>query len=89
MLPPMRVLHRHVLAECVPTLGLFLAGFTFVLWMHSLFKLSDRVLPKGVPVGQVLRLLLPVSPLLTVLLTMGRLSADSELTARRAREQTP
>jgi len=95
MLPPMRVLHRYVLTECLPTLGLSMVVFTFVLLMHRLFKLSDLVIAKGVPLAEVLGLLslalpqllpllLPVSLLLAVMLAMGRLSADSEITAMRA-----
>ncbi len=91
----MRVLNRYLLAECLPTLGLSLAVFTFVLLMHRVFKLSDLVIAKGVPLGTVLGLLglalpallpllLPVSLLLAVLLAVGRLSADSEIVAMRA-----
>lgn len=91
----MRVLNRYLLTECLPTLGLALAVFTFVLLMHRLLKLSDLVIAKGAPLGQVLALLglalpallpllLPVSLLLAVLLALGRLSADSEVVAMRA-----
>lgn len=91
----MRVLDRYLLTECLPTLGLALAVFTFVLLMHRLLKLSDLVIAKGAPLGQVfallglalpalLPLLLPVSLLLAVLLALGRLSADSEVVAMRA-----
>lgn len=89
------VLDRYLLSECVPTLGLSLAVFTFVLLTHRLLKLSDLVVAKGVPLGAVLKLLglalpavlpllLPVSLLLAVLLAMGRLSADGEVVAMRA-----
>jgi lipopolysaccharide export system permease protein len=95
MLRAMRVLHRYILAECVPTMGLSLLVFIFVLLMHRLYMLADLVIAKGVPPLEVLFLLslalpallpvlLPVSLLLAVLLTMGRLSADSEITAMRA-----
>ncbi|MEW6487908.1 MAG: LPS export ABC transporter permease LptF [Thermodesulfobacteriota bacterium] len=91
----MRVLNRYLLSECLPPLGLALAVFTFVLLMHRLLKLSDLVIAKGAPLGQVLALLglalpallpllLPVSLLLAVLLAVGRLSADSEVVAMRA-----
>ncbi|MDW7711396.1 MAG: LPS export ABC transporter permease LptF [Deferrisomatales bacterium] len=91
----MRILNRYILTECLPTLGLSLVVFTFVLLMHRLIKLSDLVIAKGVPLGQVLGLLalalpalvpllLPVSLLLAVLLAMGRLSGDSEIVAMRA-----
>lgn len=90
-----RILDRYLVAECLPTLGLSLAVFTFVLLTHRLLKLSDLVVAKGVPVGEVawvlvlglpalVPLLLPVSLLLAVLLAVGRLSADSEIAAMRA-----
>lgn len=90
-----KVLDRYLLSECLPTLGISLAVFTFVLLMHRLFKLSDLVIAKGVPLPEVLHLLalalpallpllLPVSLLLAVFLAVGRLSADSEVIAMRA-----
>lgn len=89
------LLDRYVISECVPPFALTLAVFTFVLLMHRLLGLSDLVIAKGVPVGEVLwllalavpavlPLLLPVSLLLAVLLAFGRLSSDSEMTAMRA-----
>ncbi|MBI5445358.1 MAG: LPS export ABC transporter permease LptF [Deltaproteobacteria bacterium] len=89
------VLDRYLLTECLPTLGLSLGAFTFVILMHRLLKLADLVVAKGVPLGTVLELLalalppllpllLPVSLLLSVLLAMGRMSADSEIVAMRA-----
>ncbi len=90
-----RVLNRYLVAECLPTLGLALGVFTFVLLMHRLLRLSDLVIAKGVPLGEVgwvlllglpalVPLLVPVSLLLAVLLAVGRLCADSEMVALRA-----
>ncbi len=95
MLAAMRVLDRYILTECLPTLVLSVVVFSFVLMMHRLFLLSDLVVARGAPLGDVLRLLalalpalfpvlLPVSLLLAVLLAMGRLSADSEVVVMRA-----
>lgn len=89
------VLDRYIWTECLPTLGLSVAAFTFVLLMQRLLKLSDLVVAKGVPLLAVLKLLalalpallpllLPVSLLLAVLLGVGRMSAESEMTAMRA-----
>jgi lipopolysaccharide export system permease protein len=89
------VLDRYVISECLPTLGLSLSTFAFVLLMQRLLRLSDLVVAKGVPLIEVVRLLmlalpallpllLPVSLLLAVLLAMARLSADSEIIAMRA-----
>ncbi len=90
-----RTLDRYLFTECLPTLALSVVVFTFVLLMHRLFKLSDLVVAKGVPLVEVARLLalalpalmpllLPVSLLLAVLLAVGRMSADGEIVAMRA-----
>lgn len=90
-----RILDRYLLLECLPTLGLSLAVFTFVLLMNRLLRLSDLVVTKGVPMGDVIRLLVlalpallpllvPAGLLLAILLAVGRLSADSEIVAMRA-----
>ena len=90
-----RTLDRYLFTECLPTLALSVVVFSFVLLMHRLFKLSDMVVAKGVPLLEVARLLalalpalmpllLPVSLLLAVLLAVGRMSADGEIVAMRA-----
>jgi len=43
------ILDRYLITECLPTLGLSLAVFTFVLLMQRLLRLSDLVVAKGVP----------------------------------------
>ena len=89
----------YLFFECLPTLGLSLAVFSFALLMQNMFKLADLVLAKGVPALEVGRLLLltlpalmplllPVSLLLAVLLAMGRLSADSEIMVSAIRRAT-
>ncbi|MBI1922025.1 MAG: LPS export ABC transporter permease LptF [Geobacter sp.] len=78
--------------------GPFLLGmgvFTMVLLMGKLLKLAELVFGKGVPLAAVLRIILymlpsfwliaiPMAFLLAVLLAMGRLSADSEITAMKS-----
>jgi lipopolysaccharide export system permease protein len=74
-------------------LGLLI--FTFVLLLDHLFELADLLLNKGVGLWLTLKLLflllpsslsltLPMSTLLSALLTFGRLSENNEITAVRA-----
>src|ERR1039457_6873951 len=91
----MKILSRYILREFLSNLFLGLLIFTFVLLLDHLFELADLLLNKGVGLGLTLKLLflllpsslsltLPMSTLLAVLLTFGRLSENNEITAVRA-----
>jgi lipopolysaccharide export system permease protein len=91
----MKILSRYILLEFLGNLLLGLMIFTFVLLLNHLFELADLLLNKGVGIGLTLNLLLlllpssftltiPMSTLLAVLLTFGRLSENNEITAVRA-----
>ncbi len=91
----MRILSRYILKEFLSNLFLGLLIFTFVLLLDHLFELADLLLNKGVGLGLTLKLLflllpsslsltLPMSTLLAILLTFGRLSENNEITAVRA-----
>src|SRR5258708_38821472 len=91
----MRILSRYILKEFLGNLFLGLLIFTFVLLLDHLFELADLLLNKGVGIWLTLKLLflllpsslsltLPMSTLLATLLTFGRLSENSEITAVRA-----
>src|SRR5437763_279745 len=91
----MRILSRYILKEFLSNVILGLLIFTFVLLLDKLFELADLLLNKGVGIGLTLKLLflllpsslsltLPMSVLLGALLTFGRLSENSEITAVRA-----
>ncbi|MDE2059560.1 MAG: LptF/LptG family permease, partial [candidate division NC10 bacterium] len=69
--------------------ALGLGTFTFVLLMDQMMRLMDLIINKGAPVGVVLRLVLyilpfsltvtiPMSVLLAVLSTYGRVSSEGE-----------
>lgn len=69
--------------------ALGLVTFTFVLLMDQMMRLMDLIINKGAPVGVVLRLILyvlpfsltvtiPMSVLLAVLATYGRISSEGE-----------
>jgi lipopolysaccharide export system permease protein len=90
-----RILHRYIGREIITPFLLGFAVFTFVLLMGRFIKLAEMVIAKGVPLSDVLRLVMymlpsfsivtiPMSFLLAVLLAFGRLSADNELTAMKA-----
>lgn len=88
-------LHRYVGREIIIPFLLGFAVFTFVLLMGRFIKLAEMVIAKGVPLSDVMRLVMymlpsfsivtiPMSFLLAVLLAFGRLSTDNELTAMKA-----
>jgi lipopolysaccharide export system permease protein len=90
-----RTIDRYILSESLPTFGISLAVFIFILMVHRMVKLFDLVISKGVGMGAVLKLLalavpavlpfiLPISLLLAVVLALGRLSADGEVVAMRS-----
>jgi lipopolysaccharide export system permease protein len=72
--------------------ALGIGTFTFVLLMDQMMRLMDLIINKGAPVGVVLRLILyvlpfsltvtiPMSVLLAVLATYGRISSEGEAIA--------
>lgn len=91
----MKILSRYILREFLGNVLLGLLIFTFVLLLDHLFELADMLLNKGVGLALTLKLLMlllpssftltiPMSTLLAVLLTFGRLSESNEITAIRA-----
>lgn len=95
MSPSMRRVTRYVMAE---VLGPFVLGFllyTFLLLIQFLFASAEMIIRRGVPAVQVGKLLgltlpnivvltIPMSFLFAILVAVGRLASDSELTALRA-----
>lgn len=90
-----RLFIRYVLAEMVPTFFLGVFVFVFILLMFQALRLTEFVLIQGVKLSTVvemmgylstsfLPILFPMSLIFTVILTYGRLSADSEIVALRA-----
>lgn len=88
-------IQRYLLREIAIPMLMALVIFTFVLMMGRSQKLMEMVIDKGVPLGEILRLLvnllpafmvltIPVALLIGVLLAFGRLSAESELVALKA-----
>jgi lipopolysaccharide export system permease protein len=90
-----KTLYAYIFKEIPPPFLVGMATFTFVLLMGRFLKLAEMVVEKGVPLGDVLRMVLyllpsfwlftiPMALLLAILLAFGRLSGDSEVTAMKS-----
>jgi len=90
-----RTLYTHILKELLSPFFLGLLIFTFILLMNKMLKLMDLVVNKGISPGEIIRLIvfllpsflvltIPMSILLAILITLGRLAADGELLAFKA-----
>lgn len=88
-------IHRYILREISTPTVISLLIFTFVLLMGRIPKVTELVISKGVPAGEIFMLFaylmptffsitVPLSFLLGILLAFGRLSADSEYIAMKA-----
>jgi lipopolysaccharide export system permease protein len=85
----------YILKEILPIFFIGLMTFTIILLMDKILKLIELVVNRGGSLSNILMLFLfispsfliitiPVSVLLGTLLTFGRLSSDSEITAFKA-----
>lgn len=88
-------IHRYILREISLPALLSLLIFTFVLLLGRIPRLTELVINKGLPLGEMLQLFsyllptffsitVPLSFLLGILLAFGRFSADSEFIALKA-----
>lgn len=88
-LRPFCLIDRQLLREMAASFALGLGTFTFVLLMDQMMRVMDLIINKGAPIGVVLRLILyvlpfsltvtiPMSVLLAVLATYGRVSSEGE-----------
>lgn len=88
-LRPFCLIDRYLLKEMAASFALGLGTFTFVLLMDQMMRLMDLIINKGAPVLVVLRLIfyilpfsltvtIPMSVLLAVLATYGRVSSEGE-----------
>lgn len=87
--------YLYILKEILPIFFIGLMVFTLILLMDKILKLIEMIVTKGVSLSQIFMLLLFISPsfliftipmavLLGTLLSFGRLSGDSEVTAFKA-----
>jgi len=91
----MRLLDRHLLRAAVGPFFFGLFTITFLLMIDVLFRYVDMFVSKGVPfvvatkvlilsLGYTLALSVPMSVLVAVLMAVGQLAADNEITAMKA-----
>ncbi len=91
----MRLLDRHLLRSAVGPFFFGLFTITFLLMIDVLFRYVDMFVSKGVPfvvatkvlvlsLGYTLALSVPMSVLVAVLMAVGQLAADNEITALKA-----
>jgi len=89
-----KITNLYILKETLPILLISLLTFTLILLMDKILKLIELII-SGVGLSQILMLLFFISPsfliftipmafLLGTLLSFGRLSGDSEITAFKA-----
>lgn len=86
---------RYMVGEILGPFGLGCAVYTLILFLHFLLQASEMIFARGVPMAEVLKLMayylpsmlvlvIPMAFLFATLMAVGRLSADSEITAMRA-----
>ena len=96
----MKILTKYTLKEFIPPFFLGLFCFTFILLLDEIFKLIKTFVQKGVSPWYLFELLIyilpatlvvtiPMATLVGILLAFGRLSADNEITAIKARRCLP
>jgi len=89
------ILDRYVIKEVVPNVLIGLMVFTFVMLMNQILLLAETLITRGIEFTKMFLfifyllpaftvLTIPMSLLLGVLLGLGRLNGDSELTVMRA-----
>lgn len=91
----MRILDRYVIRQVVMPFSLGLLVFTFLFIIPELMRYAEEYISKGAPTQVIIRLVIalvpmamgltiPMSLLLGLLVTFGRLSADREFVALQA-----
>jgi lipopolysaccharide export system permease protein len=90
-----KIIYRYIMREISYPFFMILFVLTFVLIMGKILQLMDLMVNKGVSVIDILKLFLllfpsfliftiPMSLLVSILIGMGRLSADNEITILKA-----
>ena len=89
------ILDRYLIKEAIPNFFIGLLVFTFVMLMNQILVLAEVLITKGVDfiilfliifysLPALTVLTIPMSLLLGILLSFGRLNSDSEITVMRA-----
>jgi len=90
-----KTLYLYIWREILPIFFIGLMTFTIILLMDKIFRLIELIINRGGNIIAILKLLMfiapsfltftiPIAVLLGILLTLGRLSGDSEITAFKA-----
>src|SRR3982751_3765541 len=91
----MKILTRYILKEMVGPTALGFSFYTFLILMRQLFDFAGMIIKRSLPAATVGKLLVlslphivvltvPMSLLFGILISIGRLSSDSEIIAMRA-----
>ncbi len=91
----LKILDKYFFIETLPPYGIGLVAFTFLLFMGRIYHLMKLVVYEGTPLSFVLRFLvylipsfliftIPIGFLLAILVSLGRLSSDSEIIALKS-----
>ncbi len=91
----LRILDRYIIREIGPSLLLGLGVFTFVLLLNEILRYAQILISQAASLNHVLGILanllpsvlcvtIPMGVLLGILIALGRMAADSEITALRA-----
>ncbi|MCP4349894.1 MAG: LPS export ABC transporter permease LptF [Desulfobacterales bacterium] len=89
------IINRYILKEMLPPFTLIIVFFTFIFLMAKLVEITNLIVNYRIGVGKVLLMLMytipyflvyvvPMSVMMTVLLTFLRLSGDNEIIALKA-----
>lgn len=89
------IINRYLLREIAFPFFMTLMVFTFVLIIGKILQIVDLMVNKGVPLTSILKMILytmhafliftiPISLLIAVLIGLGRLSGDNEITVMKS-----
>lgn len=90
-----KIISRYIFREISITFIMIFFVMTFVLLMGKMLQIMDLIVNKGIGVLSVLHMIIlvmpslmiftiPISLLISILIAMGRLSADNEITALKS-----
>jgi lipopolysaccharide export system permease protein len=89
-----QILYRYLVLEILPPFGVSLLGFTAIVFLGRLMKITQLIVVKGVGLMDVLKMCayllpylmvftLPMAATVGILLAMTRLTVDQEMTAMK------
>jgi lipopolysaccharide export system permease protein len=87
-----KIINRYIFREIASSFIIILFILTFVLLMGKILQIMDLIINKGISVFSIAKLIffllpsfmlftIPIALLIAILIAMGRLSADNEITA--------